>query len=148
MNINRENARAVHTQILLKPDTHNQDIWIRNGSSAESCGTTACVAGWAAMLDPQNKVVPKLDIDNTLDYPGARNWFAAIIDRETGEEMSVSYAGERALGFDSDSGSQLAADWLFASERTRGEVLDQLAYMAYTGQFDWSMVGKDERYVD
>lgn len=145
----RRNARAVYTQILLKPETHKQDIWINEGRTVDSCGTTACVAGWSAMLDPRNDVVR----EKLTPYPGyvSGDYYARIVDRASGKTLDVSDAGERSLGLDQDyQGAEgtCAADWLFAAERTRDEVLVQLNSMAAIGEFNWNLVDPDERYED
>lgn len=38
---------AVREQITSHPETHDQDSWGRRGPE---CGTTHCIAGWAAVL--------------------------------------------------------------------------------------------------
>lgn len=143
LTLNRENARAVHTQIMLKPETHDQNHWIKESQTEETCGTTACVAGWAGLLDPNNIITRK----QVTAWDGVRWWQMVITNRDTGEELDPRTAGEIALGFSPlnwadegmDDEAYEACEWLFAAERTRTEVLDQLAYIADTGTFNWDL---------
>lgn len=43
----------VLAQILMFPETHNQDGW----ETQESCGTTRCVAGWAVHFSEDYDIV-------------------------------------------------------------------------------------------
>lgn len=143
LTLNRENARAVHTQIMLKPETHDQNHWIKESQTEETCGTTACVAGWAGLLDPNNTVTR----EQITSWDGTVWWTANIRHSETGELLDPRTAGLVALGFstleaydDMPDEHWEAAEWLFAAERTRTEILDQLAYIVDTGTFNWDLV--------
>jgi hypothetical protein len=138
MELNREIARAVHTQITEKPETHNQFIWLGGGTSVDSCGTVGCVAGWAAMLDPRNELRPQ----PFVSWDGDAVLYNAVIrSKETGRELDVPEAGEDALGFDNGSVEDAeAVNWLFAGNRSRDEILAQLDHMADTGEFNWGLV--------
>jgi hypothetical protein len=61
--LNTELLERVRQLILMRPGLHDQQVWIRNSredtparlisrwaESGEPCGTTACTAGWAAIL--------------------------------------------------------------------------------------------------
>lgn len=61
--LNTELLERVRQLILMRPSLHNQWVWVRNArkdvsaetisrraESGEPCKTTACVAGWAAIL--------------------------------------------------------------------------------------------------
>lgn len=71
-----------------------------------TCGTTACVAGWAAI-----KTAPK----------GSRIT-ASGIRLPNGDKREASLMGREALGLDYRD-----ANWLFDSERSRDEVMLALA---------------------
>jgi hypothetical protein len=46
----------VREKVLTEPEAHQQNWWARAGTDprkGDGCGTTYCVAGWAAVLDGQ-----------------------------------------------------------------------------------------------
>ncbi len=88
---------------------------LRHGN--HSCGTTGCVAGWAAILTAP---------------PGAFIEDGSNIETAQGERIgSANYLGAQALGLDQD-----LADYLFHAGRTRAEVLAALDAIAETGTFE------------
>lgn len=48
MPLNLELLEKVRDKITQNPERHDQNNW---GSKTEQCGTTHCIAGWAAALD-------------------------------------------------------------------------------------------------
>ena len=90
---------------------------LRHGS--HSCGTTGCVAGWAAILTAP---------------PGALIDDGSNVETADGERIgSADYLGARALGLTPD---QDLSDWLFHAGRTESEVLAALDAIAETGTFE------------
>lgn len=105
---------------------------LRHGE--HSCGTTGCVAGWAAILTAP---------------AGAFISDGASVENAMGEPIgSAEFLGARALGL-----GQYEADYLFSAGRTQAEVLAALDSIAETGTFDVADVlddeeGEDEDYDD
>ena len=81
---NTELISQVLAQILLHPDSHDQSDWIWDSP----CGTTACVAGWAAIKAGRKLVATD---------PGRRQigWV-----RATPEEINSGFVRARASIFD------------------------------------------------
>jgi hypothetical protein len=46
----KETAQVVLDIIRLNPEHHDQHSWVNE------CGTTACIAGWVALLHPEMKL--------------------------------------------------------------------------------------------
>jgi hypothetical protein len=115
----REVAAAVADLIETQPELHQQEFWLSTSEggpdvTAEElragtgrCGTAGCVAGWAALL--------------TLPGGAVFNEGGGSFTCGGNEEITVGAAGEAALGL-----SPGDADWLFAVERTRRQVLAAL----------------------
>lgn len=82
MTINTELLVKVRQKIREHPDQHDQQHWARR----TPCGTTYCIAGWAAMLS------------------GAQlDWMEGVTDRAyadtvNGEAESIEAYAQRALG--------------------------------------------------
>jgi hypothetical protein len=119
-------ARRVAEIIRSRPDEHDQSSWFNSDDRvvvpvAEiltgGCGTTCCVAGWAAAVAaPEGSRFTDDDGDCVI-YPD-------------GSRESIENAGIRALGFD--------LLWpfvpgLFLPTRTRDEVLAELDRIAGGG---------------
>lgn len=51
----RELAEKVLRHVTAHPELHDQRNWINNSAvSPNRCGTTACLAGWAVLLNAKN----------------------------------------------------------------------------------------------
>lgn len=119
---NRDVARQVLEIITEHPENHDQSTWCEPGvhsllyiSTVEDvtgCGTTMCVAGWAALVD-------EYKIDTSLDL--------AVKGRS---RMTIRAAGERALGVDFRLVNEL---FYLANNRRAVDILTQLAE---TGEFN------------
>jgi hypothetical protein len=97
--LNTELAERIIGQILMEPERFDMGEWVSEtgtiGQLRENCGTSACIAGWAAMLTlPLNARVG-----------GDRATRVFLCD---GTDEPVSVAAERALGLEPD-----VADVLF-----------------------------------
>lgn len=84
----------------------------------EACGTTGCVAGWAAVLAaPPGAVLDEALIISGDDY------------------QRIDHAAARALGIPWPDGLDYNQTiWLFEGERTRDQVLAELDRIAAGGQ--------------
>ena len=82
------------------------------------CMTTACVAGWAAVLGspPRTKIRRVGSSDAILDIPGQ--------DGSPDRRTDLREAAIEALGIDPDQ-----AEWLFNGNRTRKQVLGALKWL-------------------
>lgn len=107
----QELAQAVHDQILLHPETHDQTAYFGVGS----CGTTACVAGWSLKL-----AGCKQHSDDRGLTTG--RWAHPAAGERT---YRIPNLAAQLLGLSLDD-----AGWLFFDERTREEVLDGLEAIA------------------
>lgn len=127
----KEVAAEAASLIRLRPERHDQTVWLDFGRNDDpdhecempvgeivaslyaeegSCGTTACVAGWVAILTAP--------------------WGSYITDSGSvvwpdGSLHSIELAGQGGLGLGYD-----AAHWLFAGDRERAEVLTALDRLA------------------
>lgn len=119
-------ALTIRKIIENHPENWNQTTWYRYGYGITTveiirreleegtCGSTACVAGWAAILvSPPNA---------TLVH-GER-----VRIRKT--DRYVRIIAQKALGL-----SNGEADWLFAAHRSKEEVMSALT--AIENGFDW-----------
>lgn len=125
-------AAFIATLVRTDPSWWYQGLWYSNnnaGSSridhlleelragAHSCGTTACVAGWAGILTAPAGA--RLRLDGSL---------MSRYDRYLGH---VSVLGAEALELD-----EKQAGYLFSALRTRNEVLAALDAIAESGTFE------------
>ena len=102
------------------PERHRQYLWasvpgrreFTPATARNDCGTTACVAGWAAILT--------LGEEWTLDDAWAVSW----LPDEQAVRISIRSAGQQALGL-----TRQQADWLFDSCLHREEVLWALKWL-------------------
>jgi hypothetical protein len=83
-------AKAILRQITEHPETHEQSSWMGH----KACGTTHCIAGWAAALTPDIKLRPI----------GPAGFMAAFPD---GEKHVPSYAGQILLGLTDEQADDL-----------------------------------------
>lgn len=143
MSSNTDLLRRVRTILAENPRRHDQDTWYGNffedgdwindyRLSVEearqwaavpvpaepmvpeaTCGTTGCVAGWAAILAaPMGAVLTD-------------GYFIVLPDQKEGEDsLAISFYAREALGI-----SRMQAIWLFSSSRTHVEVLAELDYL-------------------
>jgi hypothetical protein len=98
------------------PELHDQSLWVDGlrealeGGTEPDCGTTACVAGWAAILSAP--------AGSRIESTGHVLLAGEDISRDV-EEYAVE-----ALGI-SESGGV----WLFSQLRTRDEITVSLRYL-------------------
>jgi hypothetical protein len=117
--LNIELMERVHQLIQMRPELHDQQTWGRTPSdtpagiisaraeTGEFCGTTACVAGWAAILGaPENALIHDS---------------AVIIGDQV---FGVSIYAARLLGLSWDQQT-----WLFTAAATRERVLWTLKWL-------------------
>lgn len=128
---------AVADQIESKPESHNQGLWLKGRTERlgeveactvadmfvygieNSCGTTGCVAGWAAVLDPTPRFLKR---------------------EHDGEDISV-YAARALFGEayydddvdDDDHQAPLFSRWLFDGSRRKDAMPAVLRYLAAGG---------------
>lgn len=62
--INTDLLNRIADQIELHPETHQQDEWFY---SASECGTRACIAGWACILENSDGIWITNDDTHTYD---------------------------------------------------------------------------------
>ena len=111
-------AERVRDQIVQHPESHNQKVWVQQ----TSCGTTACVAGWAVLLSGATVVlVNDLLSSGRVDreVQGFHECLPADGDRHA--PVPIYLLAERLLGITSAQ-----SDYLFDSHRTRPELLRAL----------------------
>jgi hypothetical protein len=125
----QELARAVHDQIFLHPETHDQTAYFSIGS----CGTTACVAGWSLKL---------AGCEQQLCADGLWRWaHPVMVERKKIPNMAAALLD---LSLDD-------AGWLFWDERTREEVLNGLNALANGDREKFAEIssgyGVDQRYT-
>jgi hypothetical protein len=85
-------AQWIYDQITTHPETHNQHHW--------ECGTTRCVAGWAAYLFPQELYIRSVpdEIDpweKTLAYVTAGMHVLGIGEDEARRLFSTDISGDK-----------------------------------------------------
>jgi hypothetical protein len=105
--------KALHDQALWigwRTDTDEPAVGDLRGRPGE-CGTTACVAGWAALLTAPG---------NAVYQPRSER-----IRWPDGKTLTVLDAGRHALGLDGGD-----AAWLFSEHRTHGQVTAALESLA------------------
>lgn len=115
---------AVRSLIKASPEKHDQGDWasidveqieVPDGATVRlSCGTTACVAGWAATLAGAKFLFSSDSIDE-----GA--YHASEVETVDGRVQTVSEHAQKVLGLSYDE-----ASILFDGDLERGEVLDLL----------------------
>lgn len=107
-----ETAQWVYDQITTFPETHNQSDWYR---PSETCGTKACVAGWAGLAhgDEFLQVFMVKGPCECGGHGGMRN------------AVDWAHAGMVALALD-----PVEADELFRGRNSREGVLHALKALA------------------
>ena len=97
--MNTELAERIIGQILMEPERFDMGEWVSEtgtiGQLRENCGTSACIAGWAAML--------------TLPPEAQVTSMGCTVVYSDGTIEPVSAAAERALWLEPD-----VADVLFS----------------------------------
>lgn len=117
--------RAVRDLIKRTPRRHNQTVWAEldydavqfdDGDTAYvSCGTSACVAGWAVNLAGAKFVVQR----GKEDQDGGRTvYFCSFALTPGGEEQHIETYARQVLGL-----SEAEAGYLFDGDLERAEVL-------------------------
>ncbi len=117
--------RAVRDLIKKSPEKHNQESWVHipvemvdlgGGAKAlVSCGTSACVAGWAAAIAGAKYIIDEYtDEEDGVYYPGD-------VQDLAGNKRPIDHFAAEVLGLTS-----YEAGGLFAAENTRDEVLTML----------------------
>lgn len=141
--INVEHVKQVVEIILSRPDDHLQDVFLSTPDrdaryrgkiikQENLCGTTACVAGWGALLTGYTFRFKK-DFDGLWDIlefraPGEKDWYQPSADPHPG-------TGRHKWGFDWELvagdyfgfDSAIANDIFWDFERSR--VLEKLQSM-------------------
>ncbi|KOT51163.1 MULTISPECIES: hypothetical protein [Streptomyces] len=115
---NADLAARIRTEITERPEHHDQHYWFEGVDTllptddlldgALECGTTLCVAGYAAHL-------------SGYALAGSK----AFKPGQTSSYRYIRFVAQEKLGLDRED-----ADWLFATARTRGEVLAALGQLA------------------
>lgn len=115
----QQNARTVLDHIEMFPERHDQGSWASPGSNI--CGTTACVAGWTAIL--------------------CLGWDEKAVSMNMGNEDIVT-AASRALGLNSTTQwteNNVGHLFFLSSEETAKEAL---RYIANGKEIDWETIKK------
>lgn len=95
----KELAEAVLRHVLAHPEQHHQATWTNREYDPVDCGTKACLAGWAVILNAEPGETPARaarrlggDFETaalTLLFPGGdvqgRMWGPGPVDRESPE---------------------------------------------------------------
>lgn len=122
---NAELAARIRTEILERPEHHDQGMYLDgvdylepeddlSHGSRQGCGTTLCVAGFAAHLTGYT-------IELVTDGPEDE-----VIAYKTGVDIQPVFdVAREELGLSKDD-----AAWLFWGNRTRNEVLAALGHLA------------------
>jgi len=120
----QETAQLVLDQIRMHPETHYQ------GSYESSCGTTRCVAGWAAHFHGYRQISA---------FPTAM-WIGPGTASQPGRHLVHEVAAAH-LGIGEDD-----ANILFAGTLPSQEAVHALEYLAKGEDIDWHAVS-GERYA-
>lgn len=132
MKRNIELLTRVRDHIVAHPESHDQNWWGRLGEGATvlevdnglfvvepSCGTAACVAGWACLLNGDKPAVSKYYLPDGPDYVAYSQ-----VQSKSGKYHHIKVRARKLLGI-----SRYEADVLFEYSRTYDEVLDILALL-------------------
>lgn len=123
--INTDMFRRIGNQIRLHPETHNQGYF----ESANLCGTTRCVAGWAIhfMALDRGYDVETSDLDQLAARYAQENHLRVGDGEEASDGEFIEAAAAHILGIDEDTATsvfyqmdaRVAADWVdvFAAGR-------------------------------
>jgi len=112
---------AVRDQVTMHPETHDQFMWARK----TECGTTYCIAGWAAVLSGQQLLWERAD-------KGAYEeafWIQATPSAEPAARRFISGFARDALGL-----TPYEAAKLFASDLSEDEALAVLDALIEKGK--------------
>jgi len=147
-----ENSQRIAARIAeiirTRPAAWDQEVWLKldaghGGDVASmradldagdgSCGTTACVAGWAAILNaPENaKAAPP------------QYWLIRRLVMPDGTAAEIKRLGQAALEIDGR-----VMSWLFADYRTRDQVLTALDSLAAGRRPELSGDDGDDEFDD
>lgn len=98
--LNIELAEKVLKQVTEHPETHNQHEWgYRN-----SCGTSACLAGWAVYIAHPDAVVQW----RTNPYDTSTDQVAcSVVPLGGGQRFDIATLAAEALGLDEDDADEL-----------------------------------------
>lgn len=108
---------AVREQITSHPETHKQEMW----ATRTECGTTYCIAGWAAALSGK-----EMFWEPGRDWPLEASYLAKP---DGGQGVSVDRYARGVLGLDQDE-----ADFLFSGARPESEALAYLDELIEKGK--------------
>lgn len=124
----RELAAEILKQVRSHPDTHDQTQWGScNDPNNNACKTTACIAGWAAILTGQAEYEYSPSVGNYHLVPPLGGDFLII--------------GQKALGLDDFDTSTLFYDC------NDSEAAQALEYIVIGERIDWVEVLGQE-YID
>jgi len=104
-------AKRVRTQLIEHPGQHDQATFY----GENLCGTTACTAGWTAVLNGASPVI--------RGHPSAGLWATYVITPSGGRKRIWTYAQD-ALGLTDEE----AAD-LFDADTSESTVVDHLGQL-------------------
>lgn len=85
-------ARKVLEHLIAHPEEHSQNYF----GMQRACGTTACIAGTAVIMDPQSTAVWASVISMTCGFVG-KQMTSVWVD---GESMDVEHRAAQLLGLD------------------------------------------------
>ena len=123
----QELAQKILDQITMHPETHKQSTW----TSGNGCGTTHCIAGWAAVL---TEGLVKKDY---FAYPVPASYDPSV-DGDSGD--AYMRVGRESLGLTKEDSAKLFL-W---TNNTRAVMA--LKYLANGEPIDWDIVcGEDEQ---
>jgi len=112
---------AVRDQVTMHPETHDQFMWARK----TECGTTYCIAGWAAVLSGQ-QLLWELAGEAGDEEAG---WIRIIGPRGPTAGRSISTFARDELGL-----TPYEAGELFASDLSEDEALAKLDALIEKGK--------------
>ena len=83
-------AKRVRNHVRARPEQHDQGHWYRRWNHCGICGTTACIAGWTAILNGAELIVEQ-------DWIGP---VAEEVRTESGDAEFIIFYAQGALGLD------------------------------------------------
>lgn len=108
---------AVREQITSHPETHKQEMW----ATRTECGTTYCIAGWAAALSGKEMLW-----EPGCDWPEEAYY---LVEPGGTQGQMVAWYARDALGL-----TQLEADRLFAASVPEASALAMLDELIEKGK--------------